>query len=223
MRRSVFKNESSVNNGIASLRSFLASLVKCFADSSDKFRGDTRSDDFVYKFISSFISMRVDRLNIADDSSILPSTAGLLFVKVVEPVPLSDSFPVVDAWLTCFAIDAKLSFDSLDIDLEVQLSHPTDNHLLRLFVNIHAEGGIFPLEFGKRLLKLGGSVGLSRLDGETHDGIGNKHTHASDRETVVSLSEGIPCRALDSEDRKDITGFDFFYFLHIVSMHLNDP
>lgn len=116
---SVFKDKSGVDDWVASLRAFLASFVEGFADSSDKFRRNICSNNFIYKLVSSLIATRIDRFNVSDDSCILTCTTRLLFVQVIKTMPLSDSFPVVDAWLAGLAINSKLSFYSLDVNLKV--------------------------------------------------------------------------------------------------------
>ncbi len=71
MGGSVLENKSCVDDRIACLWSFDTSLMKGFANSSNKFRRDAGSYDSIYKFVASLISVGVDRFNISNDSGIL--------------------------------------------------------------------------------------------------------------------------------------------------------
>lgn len=130
MCSSILKDKSRVNDRIASLRALLTGFVEGFTDSSDKLRRNTSSYNFIYKLISSSIAMGINWLDISDDSCILSSTTRLFLMEIIEAMPLSDSFSIVDSWLTRLTVYSELSLYSFDVYLKMQLSHATDDHLL---------------------------------------------------------------------------------------------
>lgn len=130
MGGSIFKHESSVDHRVASLRSLLAGLMESLADSSDKLRGNAGAGYLIYELVGSFVAVRVHGLNVADDSSILSGSSRLFFVKVVKCLSLGDGLSVVDTGLPCLAIDSELPLDPLNVDLQMELAHPADDHLL---------------------------------------------------------------------------------------------
>ena len=72
-------------------------------------------------------------------------------MQIVKNTSLSDGFTIIDARLTSFTFHIKLSSDSLDIDLKMQLTHTADHHFLSLFVDVDAEGRVLSFELRKSL------------------------------------------------------------------------
>ena len=147
MSGTIFKNHSCVNDWISSLWSFYASFMESFSDSTNVLRRYASSCNFIDKLVSGLVSIRIDWFDVSNNSSILSSTSRLFFMEIIERMSLSDGLSIVDSWLSCFAFDSILSFDSFDVDLEMELSHATDDHFLCLFVYIYEEGGILSFEF----------------------------------------------------------------------------
>jgi len=88
-------------------------------------------------------------------------------------------------------LHTELSADSFNVDLEMELSHTTDDHLFGLFIDIDGKSWIFSLEFRQCFFEFDCAVVFGGFDSETHDGVGDKHTLASDWETVVSLGKSV--------------------------------
>lgn len=149
---SIFQNISDSDDRVTSLGSFLGKFHKRFFNSSDILRWNGCSNDFVDKLATGFTFLFfffVDNgLNIANNLSVLSSTTRLFFMQIIEIRFSSDGFPVVDSRMADCYINSELSFDSFNVDLEMELAHPADDDLFCLFVHICSKGRIFSLEFG---------------------------------------------------------------------------
>ena len=126
-------------------------------------------------------------------------------MQVVEALPLSDGFSVVDSRLARRALHSEFSVDPLHVDLQMELAHTTDDHLLRFFIDVDGEGRVFPLEFGQCFFQFDRTVVFGGFDGETHDWVWDEHALASCGEAVVCLREGVTGGAVDSKDGEDVT------------------
>lgn len=218
---SVLEDESGIDDGVAGLWAFGAGLEESFTNCCDVLGRYVGSYDFTDELISGLVAMRIDGFDVSDDSGVLTGTTWLFFMEIIEWVSLEDGLTIVNTGLSGFAFDAKLSSDSFDVDLKMELTHTTDYHFLGLSIDVDAEGRVFSFEFGESFLEFGGGIRFGRFDGETHDGIGHKHAGASGGEAVIGNWEGISCGALDTKESEDITCLDLLDLLHVVGMHFN--
>ena len=147
MSSSILKDHPGVNDGVSCLWSFDAGLVKSFSNGVDVLRRNVGSSNSAFELVFGLITVGINRFYKANDSGILTGSSRLFLVQIVKIIPLGDGLPIVDAWLTCFALDSVLSFDSFDINLKVELAHAADDHFLCLFINVDEESRIFPFEF----------------------------------------------------------------------------
>lgn len=149
MSGSIFKDKSCVDDGVTCLWPFLYNLMKGFSYCSDILRWYICADHFADEFICSFFTSWINGLDVTYNSCVLASTSRLFFVEVIEVMSLEDSFSVVDAWLAGGALYSEFTANTFNVDLEVQLTHTTDDHFFALFINIDTEGWIFPFKFRK--------------------------------------------------------------------------
>jgi hypothetical protein len=146
MSGSILKYKTCVDDGIASLWTFLYNLMESLTNCSDVLRRNISSYYFADKLISCFVSFWINRLNVTNHSSVLSCTACLLLVQIIKVLFLQNSFSVINTWLASLALNAELPLYSLDVNLQMQFTHSTDNHFLRLLVHAHTESRIFSLE-----------------------------------------------------------------------------
>jgi hypothetical protein len=155
MGGSVLQDVPDIDDWVSGLRSFIDELVEGFLHSSDIFWWNRSSHNFIHKlaFRLPVLALR-NGLNIPSDSSVLTSTSCLFFMKIVEMGFLTDGFTIVDPRRTHYDIHSELSFHPFNVDLKMKLSHPTDDDLLRLFVNGDRESWILSLEFRQGFAEL---------------------------------------------------------------------
>lgn len=113
----IFKDISNSNNWVSCLRAFIYKFVEGFFDSSNIFWRNRCSSYFTNKLTFRFCFIRLNWLDIPNNSCILSCTSSLFLMKVIKIRFLSDCLSVVDSWITCLHIDSELSSNSLDINL----------------------------------------------------------------------------------------------------------
>jgi len=74
------------------LRAFLDDFHESFSDCGHVLRGNVGTDNFADEFATGFITFRVDRLDVSDDSGVLTSTSCLFLVQIVKVLSLEDGF-----------------------------------------------------------------------------------------------------------------------------------
>ena len=79
------------------------------------------------------------RLQVTCDAAVLPRTAGLLLVGVVELDSLADGLAESHLRLSGLYLGLVLALHALDVDLQVQFAHAGDDGLTRLLVDARAE------------------------------------------------------------------------------------
>ena len=75
MSCTIFKDEPSVDDWVASLRTFGASLEEGFADCSDVFGRNVGAHYLANEFVSGLIALRVDRLDVTHNAGVLSGTS----------------------------------------------------------------------------------------------------------------------------------------------------
>ena len=156
----------------------------------------------------------------AHDTGVITGTAGLALEKVVELGLLGDGLAVRDAGLAGLALDLVLTAETLDVNLEMQLTHTADDGLLGLLVNVEAESGILTHKAVHGLGEGIGVAGTLGLDAERHDGVGDVHGAQGVRKATVG--EGIARSAVNTEDGANLTSTDLVDVLHFIGVHTDD-
>lgn len=91
------------------------------------------------------------RLDVSNNTSELTRSTRLLLVQVVELGSLRNCLAVIHARLTHNALHSVLSGHTLDVNIQVELTHARKNGLLRVFVEVNAEGRVLASESSKSL------------------------------------------------------------------------
>ena len=153
----------------AQLRSLLNSCLESLVTRWDIFCRNSTTLYFIYKYVvwSWFVWVFTDcRFNITCNTSILTRTTCLLLVCIVELCSLADSFSVSDFWLTDCNFSFVLSLHSLDVYVEVKLSHTLDDCLVRLWVDICLECWVFLCKSVESLSHVISCLLVNRSDGK---------------------------------------------------------
>src|SRR5450830_604190 len=105
-------------------------------DAGDEFLRHRAADNFVLEYKTA-----TRRQRFADDLDLgeLPSTAGLLLVLVIDRYRPRDLLAISDLRRADIGIDLVGAPEDVDLDVEMQLAHATDDGLTRLRIGVDAE------------------------------------------------------------------------------------
>ena len=154
MRLSIRESVLHSNDGVAGLWALLAKLVERLLDGGHVLVRNVLPFGLVLEYVSQDRILRrnvlIYRLNVANDSRVLPSTARLLLVQVVEFVLSADRLTIIDSRVADHNINVVLALDSLTVNEQMELAHARYDDLLTLLVVVHCERRILTLEAGQR-------------------------------------------------------------------------
>ena len=88
------------------------------------------------------LKLRIGRLYAADDVGELTTTTGLFLIYLAQLNCLRDCLAVRYLRTTLVALYVELTLQTVDNNLQVQLTHTRDNGLTRLLVGLNGEGRI---------------------------------------------------------------------------------
>ena len=130
-----------------------------------------------------------------------------------------DRFAIGDLRLADVRLNVELAHHAVDDDLQVQLTHTADDHLIGLHVRVHLEGWVFLHQLGERnahLFLIG--FGL-RLDGHGDDRLGKAHRLQDDR--IVFVADRVAGGdASQTDSCTDVTRPHFLDLFALVGVHL---
>ncbi|GJC84417.1 hypothetical protein ColLi_07255 [Colletotrichum liriopes] len=202
---------------VAQERALVGGLLEALGAGGDVLVGDGAADDLGLEGVLLRVLKGLDP---AGDAGVVTGTATLSAEEEVVVGLAGDGLAVGDAGLAGLAVDLVLTAQALDIDLEVELAHARDDGLLRLLVDVQAEGGVLSLEAVHGLGEVVGVAGALGLDGQRHDSVGDEHGgHCVGQ---VAVGEGVSGGAVDAEDGADLAGADLVDVLHLVGVHAHD-
>jgi len=95
----------------------------------------------------------INRLNIPNNLSILPSTTRLLFMQVSEFSSASYRFSVIDSWISNNNINIIFSFNSFTVNKQMKLAHSGYYNFFVFLIVINSKCRIFPLKSCQSLQK----------------------------------------------------------------------
>ena len=171
----VLQNHLHIHHFTFTQRTLDQGSLETFVDRLDVFLGNTSTRDVVDEFIRNCAVFR-QRNQFAHNVTELARTPGLLLVLVVELDFACRGFPIGDARVPYDALNTVFSLDSLNIDVQVQLTHPCNQGLASFFVRQNSERRIFTAESLQSLSELISPVTLCWFDAESDHGIRHEDT-----------------------------------------------
>ena len=156
-----------------------------------------------------------------NDVGELTRTTTLLFVFVVEFHHLCWGLAVTYFGSTDFHLNFVFATNSLNINIEMQFAHSSDDHLVGFLIGEDAEGWVLFTEALKRFAEF-----VRRTS------IGGSHSHLDDRVWDKHVFEGthrrrrgvsVTTRAVDSHDGDNVAGLRKIDLFTLVGVHSNNP
>ncbi|MPN22645.1 hypothetical protein SDC9_170028 [bioreactor metagenome] len=152
--------------------------------------------------------------------AVLPPAAGLADIFPLRPGAGADGLAVGNLGASHPDVHAEFPLQAVDDDLEVELSHSTDDGLGCLFVSVDFEGRVLFSKGNEPLCQLDLVVFRRRLHGKGDDRLGDEHR--GHRVVEVGVAEGVARGAFDAEQRDDVAAGAFADVLHGVRVHADE-
>ena len=185
----------------------------------DVLSGDCAADDFVLKLesLALFIRFQLD-----PDMAKLSASTGLTNESPFCPCGFCDRFPIGHLRAALITLHPKLSLQTVDDNLQVQLTHSADDCLPRLIVVSYLKRWVF---FGQLQEAVGHLVlicfGLRLNRDPNHRG---RKLDRLQQDLVVAVAERLTSQALfEADNGGNVAGAANFDFFSFVGMHLQEP
>ena len=153
--------------------------------------------------------------------TILSTSTGLLSVLGIHFNSLGKCFLVCNLRCTNVCFYLELTKQTVNDDLQMELTHTCDNGLSGLLIGMSTESRIFLSQLCKRLAHLAlTSLGL-RLDSKLDNGL--REFHGLKDYRVLLVTDGITGSSyLETNCSCNITGVNLIQFFSLICMHLKD-
>ena len=219
--------ETTINHGhfqfiqrITSQYTGLHSLVEALLYSGDILLRNITTLNDIFELKCSLEAF-VSRLYANNHISVLTTTTGLLLICLTQLNSLRDSLAVCHLRTTLVTLNFELTFQTVDNDLQVELTHTADDRLSGLLIGLNGERRILLCQLSQTYTEFVEISLRLRLYGNTDHRCRELDRLQYDR--LVLRAEGITrAYILKSYARAYITREDSFYRVLVVGVHLED-
>ena len=185
----------------------------------DKFLRNVTTLHFVDELQSAFLEVFINRADVHDNISELTTTTGLLLVNFTQVDCLSDSFLIVNLRLTLVTFNLELTFQTVDDNIQVKLTHTRDNCLTSLFVSLNCKRRIFFSQLSQDIWQFIHILLSLRLNCDTNYRFREVHRLQYNRCSFVTQCI-TSMYILETYASTNITSTDNFYRILLVWVHL---
>ena len=134
---------------------------------------------------------------------------------------MSDCLFVRYLWTTLVTFNFEFTFETVDNDFEVKLTHTRDNCLTSLFVSFNSKCRVFFSEFTKTNTKFIEVSLRFRLNCDTNHWIWE--VHRLEYDLVCFVAKSVTCTDIfETNTCSDITSSNFFNRVLFVRVHLEE-
>ena len=179
MRFTVLEHHFEVDDGETRYDSLRIRQVKLLLHRLYIFCGNARAHDFIHELVDKNIFVRVgvcDWLQVAYDSSELPSPSTLFLVQEIKVLLFRDNFSVIDNGFAQLHIYFVLPSESLVVNLQMQLPHSRNDELIRFLVHVELKGWVLVLKLLQDFDQLVQLLVFFGGEGNVYDRVGYEHT-----------------------------------------------
>ena len=153
--------------------------------------------------------------------TILTLAAGLTGIFHINIRTSANSFLIGNLRRANICLDLKLSQESVNNDLQMELTHTGNDGLPGFRICIGFECGILFRQLHERNAHFFLSCLRFRFDGNTDDRLREFHRLKNDR--MLFIAEGIACGSVFHTDhRGNITGINRITIFSVICVHLHD-
>ncbi len=217
METTVVERDLEVQAGVAGERALVDGGLEALVHGGDVFLRHVAADDLG---LEDETGAGFAGLDDVVDLRELAGTTGLLLVGVAVVDRLGDGFAVGDLRRADVDLDLVGALEDVDLDVEVELAHALEDHLVGFLVGLDAEGRIFLDHLADGVAELFGVGLVLGRDGDGDDGIREHHRLEGGR--VFLVAEGVAgLDVLEADDGDDVTGLGGVDFVAVVGVHFD--
>ena len=218
MERTIVQLYLNVNNRISGQYPSLHSALDTCVNSWDVFLRNRTADNAVDELVALTGLVRGNSdLNV----TVLTFTTGLTSVFHINISRFSDGFFVSYLWLTYVCLYLELTQQTVNDDLQMELTHAGDDGLAGFFVCVGLEGRVFLCQFCQSNTHLFLTCFSLRLDSNTDNRLWEFHRLQDDRSFWITqgITGGYLLNTYRSSDITCVASIDIF---SVVCVHLKD-
>ena len=208
------------NNRESAKDTALGSLFDTLANCRDIFLRNRTADNAGLE-LEQLLAVRIHRLEVNLTVTVLTTSTGLLCVLTVNINSLGDCFLVCNLRCTNVCFNLELTKQTVYDDLQVELTHTSDDGLTSFLIGMSTEGRVFFSKLCQSLAHLAlTSLGL-RLDCKLDNRL--RELHGLKDYRMLLITDCITgSRKLEAYCCSDITGVNLIQLLTLICVHLHD-
>ena len=142
METSIHQFHLQAVHGVTAKHTILHCILEALLNSGNKFLRNITTRHRIYELKATFLVVFVHGTYVYNDVSKLTAATRLLLVNLTKVHRLSDGFLVVHLRLTLVALHLELTTQTVNDDVQMELTHTRDNGLAALLISLHGECGI---------------------------------------------------------------------------------
>ena len=203
----------------ASQDTILHCSLETFLYRRDEFLRNVTTLHFVDKLQATLFEVFINRTNSNDDISKLTTTTRLFLINFTQFYSLSNSLLVVNLRTTLVTFYLELTFQTVDNDIQVKLTHTRDNCLTTLFVCTYSKCRVFFSQFSQTVRQFIQVFLSLRLYSDTNNRFREFHRFQYNRSCFITQSI-TSTDIFETYTSTNITSTNYFYRILFVWVHL---
>ena len=174
---------------------------------------------FINELQTTLSKVFINRADVHNNISELTTTTRLFLINLTQVNCLSDSLFVVNLRFTLVTFYFEFTFQTVDNDIQVKLTHTGNNCLTCLFVSFHCECRVFFSQFSQTVRQFVHILLSFRFHSNTDYRFREVHWLKNDRSCFVTQCI-TSVNILETYTGTNITGTNHFYRILFVWVHL---
>ena len=196
------------------------SLFDTFANCRDVFLRNSTTNNCGFELVQ-FFSVGIHRLEFNFTVTILSTTTRLFCILTVYINSFGDCLFVSNLRSTYVSLNLKFTKETVNDDIQMKLTHTSDNGLSCFLICMCTECRVFLCKFCKSFTKFTLSSFSLRLDSQLDNWFWEFHGLQNYRMLFVTDCITCCCK-FETDSCSDITGINLIQFHTFVSMHLKN-
>ncbi|CCJ99810.1 hypothetical protein BN130_2534 [Cronobacter malonaticus 507] len=222
MVRTEVQTDTDVYYRVTCQRTRLQLLLDAFINGRDVFARNHTTFDVVDELVTFRVRARLQRVHVDHNVTVLTATTRLLSMFTFNVGNFAaNRFAVSNLRFTYVSFNVELTLHTVNDDVEVQLTHTSDDGLVRFFVSPYAERRVFFSQTAQSqthffLVSFGFRFNRDR-------DYRLRELHALQNDRVIRVTQSVTSgHVFQTDCRSDVARANFFDLFTFVSVHLYD-